>query len=107
MAALAVSRAYARLGTDVVWVDTGEAPAPHAALIASPDLSTFHRLLGIDEAALIGEAAATIKLGQPFAGWSGGDEAFLHAYGLARREARRAGKGCVSPLISRWTMHPK
>src|SRR3546814_2028727 len=72
MAALALSRAYARLGTDVVWVDTGEAPAPHAALIAPPDLSTFHRLLGIDAATLVRHAAATINMGQQFAGWSGG-----------------------------------
>src|SRR3546814_3823031 len=83
MAALAVSRAYARLGTDVVWGDTGEAPAPHAALIAPPALSTFHRLLGIDEATLVRHAAATINMGQQFAGWSGGDDAFRHAYGDA------------------------
>ena len=83
MAALAVSRAFARLGTDVVWVDTGVVPEPHAVLIAPPDLATFHRLLGIDEAALIAGAAATINMGQQFAGWSGGDGAFLHAYGDA------------------------
>ena len=83
MAALAVSRAYARLGTDVTWIDTGEESPAHAALIAPPDLATFHRLLGIDEAALTAGAAATINMGQQFAGWSGGDDAFLHAYGDA------------------------
>lgn len=97
MAALAVSRAYARLGTDVIWVDTGEAPAPYAALIAPPDLSTFHRLLGIDEAALVRRAAATIDMGQQFAGWSGGDAAFLHAYG-------DAGSAFASlPFVQHWT----
>ncbi|HET6526529.1 tryptophan 7-halogenase [Sphingopyxis sp.] len=97
MAALAVSRAYSRLGTDVVWVDTGEAPAPHAALIAPPDLATFHRLLGIDEAALLRHAAATINMGQQFAGWSGGDAAFLHAYG-------DAGSAFASlPFVQHWT----
>src|SRR3546814_17034704 len=78
MAALAVSRAYARLGTDVVWVDTGEAPAPHAALIAPPDLSTFQRQLGIVEATLVRHAAAPLNMGPHFAGWSGGDDAFPH-----------------------------
>lgn len=83
MAALAVARAFARLGTEVTWVDTGEAPPPHAALVAPPDLATFHRLLGIDEAALARQAAATFNMGQQYAGWSGGETAFLHAYGDA------------------------
>lgn len=97
MAALAVSRAFARLGTDIIWVDTGEAPAPHAALIAPPDLATFHRLLGIDDAALIAGAAATINMGQQFAGWSGGDSGFLHAHG-------DAGSAFASlPFVQHWT----
>ena len=83
MAALAIARAYGRLGVEVSWVDTGGAPAPHAALIAPPDLATFHRLLGIDDAALDCTAAATFNMGQQFVGWSGGDDAFLHAYGLS------------------------
>ncbi|RYD43596.1 MAG: hypothetical protein EOP63_09170 [Sphingomonadales bacterium] len=97
MVALAVSRAFARLGTDVVWVDTGEGSAPHAALVAPPDLATFHRLLGIDEAALVKGAAAAISMGQQFAGWSGGDGAFLHAYG-------DAGSPFASlPFVQSWT----
>ena len=97
MAALAVSKAFSRLGTDVIWVDTGEEPAPHAALIAPPDLATFHRLLGIDDAALVVGAAATINMGQQFAGWSGGDSAFLHAYG-------DAGSPFASlPFVQHWT----
>ncbi|MGR4891229.1 tryptophan 7-halogenase [Sphingopyxis sp. LARHCG72] len=97
MAALAVSRAFARLGTQVTWVDTGEASAPHAALVAPPDLAAFHRLLGIDEDALVAGAAATINMGQQFAGWSGGDDAFLHAYG-------DAGSPFASlPFVQHWT----
>lgn len=83
MAALAIARAYARLGVEVTWADTGEAPAPHSALVAPPDLATFHRLLGIDDKALTAHAAATLNMGQQFAGWSGGDSAFIHAYGDA------------------------
>lgn len=83
MAALAVAKAYGRLGVEVVWHDTGVAPPAHAALIAPPDLATFHRLLGIADQALAHGAAATFAMGQEFAGWSGGDHAFLHAYGDA------------------------
>lgn len=97
MAALAIGRAFARLGTQVTWIDTGEAPAPHAALVAPPDLATLHRLLGIDDGTLIAAAAATINMGQQFAGWSGGDDAFLHAYG-------DAGSPFASlPFIQHWT----
>ena len=97
MAALVIARAFGRLGTQVSWVDTGEAPAPHAALVAPPDIATFHRLLGLDDAALIGGAAATISMGQQFAGWSGGDSAFVHAYG-------DAGSPFASlPFVQHWT----
>lgn len=97
MAALAIARAYGRLGTQVTWVDTGEALPPHAALVALPDLAAFHRLLGIGDAALIEAASATLNMGQQFAGWSGGDGAFLHAYG-------DAGTAFASlPLVQHWT----
>lgn len=97
MAALALARAFGRLGTQVTWIDTGEAPPPHAALVALPDLAAFHRLLGIDEAALIERAAATLNMGQQFAGWSGGEGAFLHAYG-------DAGTVFASlPFVQHWT----
>ena len=97
MAALAIARAFSRRGVEVTWVDTGDAPLPHAALIAPPDLATFHRLLGIDEADLVRHAAATFNMGQQFAGWSGGDGAFLHAYG-------DAGTPFASlPFVQHWT----
>lgn len=97
MAALAVARAFSRLGTTVTWVDTAQATDHHAALTAPPDLATFHRLLGIDEAALVADAAATINMGQQFAGWSGGEGAFVHAYG-------DAGSAFASlPFVQHWT----
>jgi len=97
MAALAVARAFGRLGTQVSWVDTGEVPPPHAALVGLPDLASFHRLLGITDAALVDGAAATLNMGQQFVGWSGGEGAFLHAYGDA---------GTVFadlPFVQHWT----
>ncbi len=96
MAALAIARAYGRLGVEVAWHDTGALPPPHAALAAPPDLVTFHRLLGISDAALIDRAAATLSLGQLYAGWSEG-AAFLHAYGDAGTPF--AGR----PFVQHWT----
>ncbi len=97
MAALAVGRAFARLGTQVTWIDTARPRPPHGALVAPPDLATLHRLLGIDEGALIAGAGATINMGQQFAGWSGGEGGFLHAYG-------DAGSPFASlPFVQHWT----
>lgn len=97
MAALALARAFGRLGVEILWIDTGEPLSPDAAIVAPPDLATFHRLLGIDDRALVRAAAATINMGQQFAGWAGGDTAFLHAYG-------DAGTPFASlPFLQHWT----
>ncbi len=96
MVALAIARAYGRLGVDVTWYDSGVVPPPHAALAAPPDLVTFHRLLGLGDAALIDRAAGTLSLGQLYAGWSEG-AAFLHAYGDAGTPF--AGR----PFVQHWT----
>ncbi|WP_447727169.1 tryptophan 7-halogenase [Sphingomonas koreensis] len=97
MAALAIARAFGRLGTQVSWIDTGEVPPPHAALVGLPDLASFHRLLGISDAALVGGASATLNMGQQFAGWSGGEGAFLHAYGDAGTTF------AMLPFVQHWT----
>ena len=83
MAALAIRRAFGRLGVSVTWHDDDTRPSRHAALVAPPDLVGFHPLLGLGDAALIDHARATLTLGQQFVGWAGGDDAFLHAYGDA------------------------
>ena len=96
MAALAIARAYGRLGVDVTWYDSGAVPPQHAALAAPPDLVTFHRLLGLSDAALIERAAGTLSLGQLYADWSEG-AAFLHAWGDAGTPF--AGR----PFVQHWT----
>jgi tryptophan halogenase len=97
MAALAIARAFGRLGTRVSWIDTGEVPSPHTALVGLPDLASFHRLLGIGDAALVDGASAALNMGQQFVGWSGGEGAFLHAYG-------DAGSAFASlPFVQHWT----
>lgn len=97
MVALAVQRAYGRLGVAVTWHDDGTRPPRHAALVAPPELVGFHGLLGIGDAALIDHARATLTLGQQFVGWGGGEDAFLHAYG-------DAGSPFASlPFLQHWT----
>ncbi|MCR5871192.1 MULTISPECIES: tryptophan 7-halogenase [unclassified Sphingomonas] len=96
MAALAIARAFGRLGVEVTWQDTGALPPPHAALAAPPDLVTFHRLLGLGDAALIDRAAGTLSLGQLYAGWNEGAD-FLHAWGDAGTPF--AGR----PFVQHWT----
>lgn len=96
MAALAIARAYGRLGVDVTWYDTGAVPPMHAALAAPPDLVTLHRLLGISDGPLIERAAGTLSLGQLYVGWSEG-AAFLHAWGDAGTPF--AGR----PFVQHWT----
>lgn len=84
MAALAIARAYGRLGVAVSWYNTGATPAPHEALVASPDMARFHKLLGVDDAALIDRASAVMTLGRQFVGWDGDALApFVVAYGDA------------------------
>lgn len=97
MAALAIARAFGRLGTQVSWIDTGETPAPHSALVGLPDLASFHRLLGLGDAALIESASATLNMGQQFVGWSGGEGTFLHAYGDAGTPF------AMLPFVQHWT----
>lgn len=97
VAALALARAYGRLGLTVTLVETGEAPSPHAAYATMPDIRAFHRLLGVEEGAFLREAGGTLSVGQQFVGWSGEGSAFLHAFG-------EAGKGFASlPFIQHWT----
>lgn len=97
MTALAIARAYGRLDVAVTWHDTGAVPPPHAALAAPPDLVTFHRLLGLNDGALIDGAAGTLSLGQLYAGWAADGAGFFHAYGDAGTPF--AGR----PFVQHWT----
>ncbi|WP_174278947.1 tryptophan 7-halogenase, partial [Sphingomonas bacterium] len=81
LAAIALHRAFARQGLEVTVVEQPGQAAPQAFHAALPDLVNFHRPLGIAEGDLLRGAGATYAVGQQFAGWSGGDRAFLHGYG--------------------------
>lgn len=83
LAAIALQRAFGRSGLTVTAVEMPARTRPRDAYATLPDLARFHKLLGIDERDLILRADATFMLGQQYEGWSGGDAAFLHAYGGA------------------------
>lgn len=83
LAAIALHRAFGRTGLAVTAIEMPAAAHPRAAYATLPDLVRFHKLLGIEERDLIVAADATFALGQQYVGWSGGEAAFLHAYGAA------------------------
>jgi len=47
-----------------------------------PPLRTFHRLLGIDEAAMMREIQATFKLGIEFNNWGKIGDSYIHSFGV-------------------------
>ncbi|RYY47802.1 MAG: tryptophan 7-halogenase [Sphingomonadales bacterium] len=57
---------------------TALADTPCASL---PSIHHFHAAIGLDEAALLGEGAATHLLGTRFAGWSASGSPWIHAFG--------------------------
>lgn len=85
-AAIALHRAFARLGVTVTMVETPSTTPPGSVLATLPERALFHKLLGIGEADLFRAADATFTLGQQFVGWSGdAGPPFLHAYGETGR----------------------
>lgn len=81
MAAIALRRAFGRAGLEVEWIETPGHISPHRVFAGLPNLQAFHRLLGLDAAALLRATRGTFALGQQYVGFSGGEGEFLHSYG--------------------------
>lgn len=81
MAAIALRRAFGRADLEVEWVETPGSISPHRVFAGLPNLQAFHRLLGLDPAALLRATRGTFTLGQQYVGFSGGEGEFLHSYG--------------------------
>ena len=83
MTAAALARFYEHASIQVVESDeigtvgVGEATIPH--------IVTFNDALGIDEAEFVAATGATYKLGIAFEGWSGPEQAYVHAFGQVGR----------------------
>lgn len=107
MAAAALARAFGgRVEVEVLEIaaeaDSGSLGVAESSL---PALVAFHRLIGLDEDALVRRGVATFKLGERFTGWSGAGSTYVHPYsefgatldGVGFHQlwlkARRAGAG--------------
>ncbi|RYY35618.1 MAG: hypothetical protein EOP59_15270, partial [Sphingomonadales bacterium] len=81
----ALRRAFARAGLEVQWIETPGEISGHEVVASLPNLPSLHRLLGLDEAALLRAARGCFTLGQQYVGLAGGDAEFLHSYGPVGR----------------------
>ncbi|MDB5493873.1 MAG: hypothetical protein JWP86_1210 [Phenylobacterium sp.] len=80
LTALGLQRAFGRTGVQVQVVELPSMLSAVDAYVSLPSLAGLHRIVGIDEDALIAACAGLYVLGQRFANWSGGRAPFLHAY---------------------------
>lgn len=81
LAALALHRAFARGGLEVRWVETPSRADTRQSYAALPNIQSFHRLLGIDEGAVLRATGGAFSLGCQYVGFSGEGSSFLHGYG--------------------------
>jgi len=81
LAALALHRAFARGGLEVRWIETPPSAEAQRSYAALPNIQSFHRLLGIDEATLLRATGGAFSLGCEYVGFSGDSGSFLHGYG--------------------------
>lgn len=81
LAALALHRAFARGGLEVRWVETPSRADARQSYAALPNIQSFHRLLGIDEGAVLRATGGAFSLGCQYVGFSGEGSSFLHGYG--------------------------
>ena len=92
--ALGLQRAIGRSGVDVRVVELPSSPDAMGAdamgpdamgvVVALPSLAGLHALLGLDDATVFERCRGVPMLGQRFVGWSGGPDAFVHAYDVQR-----------------------
>lgn len=84
MAAAALSR-FLPAGWTVRLVESDAIGTVGVGEATIPQLRLFNAHLGIDEDAFIRATQGTFKLGIEFAGWSGPDSRYLHAFGTIGR----------------------
>ncbi|GLK50004.1 tryptophan halogenase [Brevundimonas intermedia] len=79
LTALALARAVGPLGVAIKVLQTPTNPTP-VVLDALPALRALHRLLGVDEQALVTQCGAVPVVGQRFTGWNLDQPPFVRAY---------------------------
>lgn len=99
MAAAALSKLLGK-SFDITLVESDEIATVGVGEAAIPTLSSFHRLLGINEQAFMKATHATFKLGINFENWKNGDDEYMHGFG-------RVGKDCWAGEFQHFWLHGK
>lgn len=82
--ALGLRRAVGRIGVRVRVVELPATVGGLDVVVGLPSLAGLHALLGLSDAAVLDRCRGVPMLGQRFVGWSGGTDAFVHAYDIQR-----------------------
>ncbi len=99
MAAASLSKLLGK-AFDITLVESDEIATVGVGEAAIPTLTTFHRLLGIDERAFMKATQSTFKLGINFENWKQGDDEYMHGFG-------RVGKECWAGEFQHFWLHGK
>ena len=94
MAAAAVSKLLGK-SLDIVLVESEEIGTVGVGEATIPTLTTFHRLLEIDEREFMAASQATIKLGISFEHWRTEQHRYIHSFGSTGQDHWSAS-GCAA-----------
>lgn len=81
MTAAALVNRLAGSGVSVALVESAEIGTVGVGEATLPQIRSFNRMLGLDEAELMAKTAATIKLGIEFCDWGGIGDRYIHPFG--------------------------
>ncbi|TWH99983.1 tryptophan halogenase [Luteimonas cucumeris] len=90
MAAAAVSRLFGET-LEISLVESEEIGTVGVGEATIPTLTTFHRLLDIDEREFMAAAQGTIKLGISFENWRSEQHRYIHSFGSTGKDHWSAG----------------
>ncbi|MBO6526852.1 tryptophan halogenase family protein [Erythrobacter sp.] len=96
MTAAALGRMLGALGLSITLVESASIGTVGVGEATLPQIRTFNRLLGIDEAEMMARTAATIKLGIEFRDWGRPGDHYIHPFGTYGEELGDA------PFIQYW-----
>ncbi|HEX8667451.1 MAG TPA: tryptophan 7-halogenase, partial [Allosphingosinicella sp.] len=82
MAAIGIRRSLGRTGVSVEVVELGSLLDEVDAYVAVPSIRALHRMLGLDEAAVLRGCSGVPMAAQRFSGWSKSRSAFFHGYDI-------------------------
>jgi tryptophan halogenase len=99
MAAASLSKLLGK-AINITLIESDEIGTVGVGEAAIPTLTTFHRLLGINEQAFMKATNSTFKLGINFENWKNGNDEYMHGFG-------RVGKECWAGEFQHFWLHGK